>query len=479
MQCPSEYPAAAVLVALSAIIGRQLGIRPKRLDDWLVVPNLWGAVIGRPGLLKSPAIAETLKPLHALANKVREDHETKAREWSARSFVREEGKKVAKRAVGKALEQGQDAEAIAREYMDAELDDPFPTRRRYTTTDATVEKLGELLAENQRGIFVNRDELAGWLAELDKEGREGSRQFYLTAWNGDSRYTYDRIGRGTVEIEAACVSILGTIQPGPLSKYLYGALHQGVADDGLLQRFQITVWPDILSKWRNVDRPPDPKARDEAWRVYERLDALDPEVIGATLPPEGGIPYIRFAQPAQEVFNTWREGLEQRLRTGDDHPAFEAHLAKYRSLVPSIALICHLVDSPEDGEVAEDAVWRAIGWAAFLESHARRLFAPALDPTLAAAVELDRRILKGDLKIPFTARDVYRKGWRLLTRESTQLALEYLADYGRIWCSTVHTDGRPKVVWEVNPLLLQARQKGGAEDEAADLSGLSGQVEES
>src|SRR4051794_23274445 len=53
MQCPPEYPAVAVTVGLGAVIGRQVGIRPKRTDDWLVVPNLWGAVVGRPGLLKT------------------------------------------------------------------------------------------------------------------------------------------------------------------------------------------------------------------------------------------------------------------------------------------------------------------------------------------------------------------------------------------------------------------------------------------
>jgi len=48
MQCPLEYPAIGALVALSSIVGRQIGIRPRRRDDWTVVPNLWGAIVGRP-----------------------------------------------------------------------------------------------------------------------------------------------------------------------------------------------------------------------------------------------------------------------------------------------------------------------------------------------------------------------------------------------------------------------------------------------
>jgi putative DNA primase/helicase len=42
--------------------------------------------------------------------------------------------------------------------------------------------------------------------------------------------------------------------------------------------------------------------------------------------------------------------LEKRLR-GDLHPALESHLAKYRKLVPALALICHLVDGGTAGRV--------------------------------------------------------------------------------------------------------------------------------
>jgi len=51
MQAPPDFSTAAAIVALGSIIGRGCGIYPKRCDDWLVVPNLWGALIGRPSLL--------------------------------------------------------------------------------------------------------------------------------------------------------------------------------------------------------------------------------------------------------------------------------------------------------------------------------------------------------------------------------------------------------------------------------------------
>ena len=52
-----------------------------------------------------------------------------------------------------------------------------------------MEKPGELLRDNPTGLLVLRDELVGFIASWDKEGREGKRAFYLETWNGNSILT--------------------------------------------------------------------------------------------------------------------------------------------------------------------------------------------------------------------------------------------------------------------------------------------------
>ena len=63
MQCPPDYLGVTSMVALGTVIGRKLGVRPKKQDNWAVVPNLWGMCIGPPGVMKSPAQNEGLGPL--------------------------------------------------------------------------------------------------------------------------------------------------------------------------------------------------------------------------------------------------------------------------------------------------------------------------------------------------------------------------------------------------------------------------------
>src|SRR5262245_45882592 len=63
LQCPPDYVAITALTGLGALIGRRIGIKPQQRTDWLDVPNIWGCFVGKPGLLKSPAMMEALIPL--------------------------------------------------------------------------------------------------------------------------------------------------------------------------------------------------------------------------------------------------------------------------------------------------------------------------------------------------------------------------------------------------------------------------------
>lgn len=455
MQCPPDYPAAAALVGLSAVVGRQIGIRPKARDDWTVISNLWGAVIGRPALLKTPAIQEPLKMVVALETSARLDHEQDQKDFAAQELVRDAMAKDAKSRIGSAVRKGDHhlAQAIADETVDAPA---APARRRYLTQDPTVEKLGELLRDNPRGILVYRDELVGFLRGMEVEGRENSRAFYLEAWNGTGAHTTDRIGRGTVEIEAACVSIIGAIQPGPLRDYMLGAVAGGAGDDGLIQRFQLAVWPDADREWVNIDRWPNTQARQDARAIFQRLDTLDPRGLGAQQEEGDTVPWLRFTDDAQALFNGWRQDLEFRLRGEDLHPAMESHLAKFRSLIPSLALLAHLTDDPDGGAVGTAALLRALAWSEYLESHARRIYAPALSPELFAAIELAKRL--PHLPDPFTPRDVYRRHWRGLDMEGTRTAIQVLSDFNylRELPEELPSFGRPTQRYEIHPALRRA-----------------------
>lgn len=69
MPCSPDYIAAALIVCLGSVIGARCGIKPKRRDDWIVTPNLFGGVVGDPSSKKSPALSTVTRFLDRLEAK--------------------------------------------------------------------------------------------------------------------------------------------------------------------------------------------------------------------------------------------------------------------------------------------------------------------------------------------------------------------------------------------------------------------------
>lgn len=453
LQCPPEYVAVALMTAIASVVGRRLGVRPKEADEWCVVPNLWAAIVGPPGVMKSPALREGMAALYQLEDGAREEHARAMRMFEAEQLVNEAAEKEAKAAIKKNIKNRDRAFEYALSIVDG--GNGAPRRRRFIVNDVTVEKLGEILMGNENGVMLFRDELVGFLRSLDKSGREVDRAFYLECWNGDGRFTYDRIQRGTVEIEAACVSILGGIQPGPLAEYMRETVRQGAGQDGLIQRFQLLVWPDIAPEWKNVDRMPDALSRDRALGIFFDIAQSSGLELGGE-DAGRGIPFVRFAPEAQHTFNEWRTALELRLRSDQEHPTFVAHLAKYRSLVPSLALLVHLADGGR-GSIGTRPLLTACAWGEFLEAHARRVYSLSLEPVKGAASLLLDRILNGEVPEIFTARDVYRNGWRGLSEpDEVKKALEVLEAHHYLRSCELSTGGRSSLEYHLNPRAKEA-----------------------
>ncbi|UVT20559.1 MAG: DUF3987 domain-containing protein [Nitrospira sp.] len=438
MQCPPDYVATAMIVMAGSIIGAGCGIRPKKNDDWTVVPNLWGGVVGRPSMLKTPAISEAMKPLEKLESLAKQayDEALKKHDAEVEAFkAQKEALQADMRKVAKGIgKPGKNMDDIKQEFRDLTEPDR-PVWRRYKTNDATVEKMAELQAENPRGLLVFRDELIGLLATWDKDGHESDRAFFLEGFNGQNSYTADRIGRGHIYTPSNTVSLFGGIQPAKLTGYLYAAM-RGHNNDGFVQRLQMCVYPDEPSAWKLIDRPIDAYARQTAHHAVQHMADMDFRQCGAYGDENERTPYYRFSDEGQVVFNEFLTELEMKLRSQDDEPVILEHLGKYRSLMPSLALIFHLLDlasnaSPVSAQISARHAEYAAAWCGYLEAHARRIYGLVTNATQQAAARLAEKLQKKGLPNPFTVRDVYRKNWSCLhDRELIENACDELVSLG-------------------------------------------------
>lgn len=457
MQCSVDFVMAAVIVAVASVIGRGCGIYPKRHDNWLVVPNLYGAVVGDPSQLKTPAIAEGMRPLKRLEIEAKKLYQQEMETHEINDEVVKIQRAAIHDNIKNAVKKNPSADVSALRAELARLQNDKPIRRRYMTQDGTTEMIAVLMNQNRRGILTFRDELTGWFTSMDKPGHESDRGFHLEAWNGDGRYTYDRIGRGTLDVDALCQSVFGAMTPGPLSVYIRATVRGGIGDDGLLQRFQVLVYPDMMTEWVNIDRYPDTEQKNRAYEIFRKLSG---DIPGAVQEDDDAIPALRFSAAGQEIFDQWRHKLETRLRGNHGLlPAMVAHLAKFRSLMPSLALIFHLIEVADGttppGPVSEVSAVLAVRWCEYLESHAARVYGAATMPGLEAAREIIKHIRRGVIKDGCKPKDIYRHQWsRLTTPEDVRAGLDVLAEYD--WLIVERTPsgnqgGRPSENIRLNP----------------------------
>lgn len=489
LSVPPEYVAVPLLVSIGSLLGTKVSILPKLKDSWEEVPNLWGAIIGNPSTKKSPALDAGMKPLKRLAHKAQADYEQAQKEFAIYKEINKHKAKAIddelKNLTKKQVKQRDDDkvtddEIVAKAQALAEAnstDKHEPVLQRYTVNDSTYQKLGELLANTNNGMLVVRDELTGLLASLEGEMNSEAREFYLVAYNGTGGHMMERIQRGSIFIENHCLSIVGGIQPNKLETYLERTV-KGLGNDGFLQRFQLSIFPDHIKGLKERDIAPDAGIRKEIYDLFETIDNLTAAQFihyGATAPNEVyKRPHYRFTDEAFEVYINWYDDI--KLKASEcEHTVISEHLMKYPKTVAALALIFHIVDCIENqtnlGRVSLTAVKTAIKWQEMLETHMNRIYSLVTESANIKASYLADKIIKivkkgADktdktdwLEYGFTARQLIRKGWKGLSDKDEVLnALEVLIEHDWLRWETVESTrqgGRPTERYYINPRLSE------------------------
>ena len=454
MQISHDYLIAPLFVIIGSLIGSKRCLRLRTGTSWIEYSNLWGMSVGRSSMMKSPAMNAVVNILKHFSDRAINKYKICSKQyqidleaWRIRKKVRED---VYKKLVKESIEANPIALDDPKIKFVAEEMPVEPKEKRYKTQDATVEKIGELLLDNPQGLLIFRDELSGWLQSFEKAGRENDRKFFLESWSGKQDFDVDRIGRGTLHIPALFLSIFGGIQPGPLSQYIRAAIKGGGDDDGLIQRFQIMVWPDAKETWELVSNISIPNLEQPIKKIFECLDALIFDQDRSTV-------MLSFNNEAQELFDQWQGKFERNVRSGILFPYLESHLVKYKKLLPALCLIIehlkHAVFNEHPHMITLETLKSAMEWLNYFESHAFRVYGSGANTIHKVAKDLLKRLRQGDIEEPFTARDVYyAKHWTgLANAEQVEEVLSFLIEKHYLICEVLRTGGRSTTKYWVHP----------------------------
>lgn len=431
MQCPLDFVGVCLMASLSAVVGHKKMIYGKRLDNWYVVPNLWCALIGDPSTMKSPAIAAVVSVLTKIDNEYYNNYEEDLKQYSNnlefKNLVLDEQRKKIKSAL-----KNNDT-SLAKEHFSSSDDvvSSKPERQYFIEMDSTTESLQTHMSTAVNGLLLLRDELGGFIGALEREDRQEARSFYLLSASGKESFSQSRVSRGDLKIKRCVLSIIGGIQPSAIAGLIRGAV-SGDKSDGLIQRFQLAVWPDVDKSYTYIDRLPCKQAEHEYNAVFMDLHSLEKT-------PEP----LRMTQEASELFAEWIISINFEARSGRLQKAFVFHIIKSQEAILSIALLLELSEHPNATEVGIDSIKKALVWAKYLRSHARRVYHYESDSHVMLAKHLLSR--KNDLGASFNEREIKRKNWSVVNSSSLAGALQLLVDLNYLIVVKVGEGGRPSV----------------------------------
>ena len=439
-----DYVLGTLLATAASLIGNARWVSP--WHGWAEPPIIWVTLVGPPSAGKSPAMDAVLQSLREVERPLQCEAEARRKEWAEQAEVA----KLAEQAWREAVKAAHKEEKPVPERPDECEAGPPPHVPRLVVNDATIERLGAILALQPRGILQLRDELAGWLTGMSRYSAGGSdRPFWLEAYGG-RRFTVERMGRDPVTIDRLAVGVLGGIQPDRLRALLFKA-----DDDGLLARF-VPIWPD-----------PPPLRRPEAWtdesameRILSRLLALRPveEALGQSRPV-----VVAFNDQAAAAMQDFRQAV--REHEAGTEGLLLSFLGKLPGLAARLSLVlAHLEWASEGGDEPREITPRHFCLAAhlveaFFLPMARRAYSEAAVSSADRGARHLVAIIREEGWSRFSSRDVLRLNRHGLSnaRElNGVLAVLEDGDCIRLVPSTPGPrGGRPPRLFDVNPALLR------------------------
>ncbi len=435
LSCPIDYVAIGLLAGAGTILGNRVGILPKEHDDsWIVHAGFWGGIVGTPGSMKTPALLAALKPVQELEDQA-------STQFKLDYVAYKQNKTIFEKAM---------ADVKNGKSSTFPIEPIEPMQKRYIVNDVTYQALGEILSKNPQGILALSDELSGLLQSLDTPGQEAARGFFLSGWGGCGSYTFDRISRGTLTLNRYQLAVFGGFQPDRIKAYVRFAQSGSSKNDGLLQRFQLLVWPDQTDKFEFIDRAPDRLAVTSMNTAVIKLRDVSNLATVGNENTVNGMLLLHFTSDAQQLFNQWYVKNEELLRESAFTTSEHSHFAKYRSLIPGLALLFHLLDG-HSGAVCLNCTTSALQFSLYLKSHARRIYGSVHGQDYAPARALAEKLLIGSLNNGFTQRALLHKGWaNLSTPGQVQIAVDALVEYGWLFEHLSENVGRKTTLYYIN-----------------------------
>lgn len=180
-----DYMGVSMLWLISVCIGNSYEIEVKK--GWIENGVLWVAVVGKAGIGKTPSINNVIFPL-----------------------MKENSKEI-KRYIQES-EKYNHFQSLSKKEKEDYPEVFQPKKSQFIANDITLEALVDLHQESDNAVGVFKDELAGWLKDMNKYRAGSDLEFWLSCWSSKSVSMNRKTAKSSF-VERPFIPVLGGIQP--------------------------------------------------------------------------------------------------------------------------------------------------------------------------------------------------------------------------------------------------------------------------
>jgi hypothetical protein len=283
LKYPNDYISAAILYATSIAIGNTHLVQV--MLGWLESCVIYIVLVGRPGSNKTHPLTFALKPLQDRDDKTYDEYKRQKTEYD-----------IANRTKRK-------------DFSQYDLDaSELPVWRKTLLSDFTPEALAGVHEQNQRGIGVYVDELAGWIKNFNRYKSSSEQEFWLTAWS-NKPITIDRKGSEPILIPRPNIPVGGTIQPGVLFELAKDSRSQ----NGFIHRILFVMLQDAKKEYWNETQL-EPEVIKEWEEIINKFLDL-PLTLDEMYKPVPTV--LQYTDEAKELLMDWQKKLTDLTNDAD------------------------------------------------------------------------------------------------------------------------------------------------------------------
>lgn len=325
-----DFMGVSLLWLISVCVGNSFEIEVKR--GWKENGVLWVAVVGKAGLGKTPSINNIIFPL------------MKANSKEIKKFIQESEKFEYYQSLSK-----KDKE----EYPEPNT----PRKTQFIANDITLEALVDLHQESDNAVGVFKDELAGWLKDMNKYRAGSDLEFWLSCWSGKSVSMNRKTAKSSF-VEKPFISVLGGIQPSIFNQFNT----EENKDNGFMDRMLLS-FPDA-----RVDEYNDNELDYDTIKWYsESIIKMFETVKNHTERTDDGDiePIIlKFSDDAKVEWKRIFNDITKHQNNDDENEYLKSMYPKQKSYIPRFSLLIHFFDSFFDtdiylNEVSKESILKA------------------------------------------------------------------------------------------------------------------------